>query len=297
MSRHGPPYDREFFLSALSSAAKRDFTDRLTLAGTRPCALHPGDPPTKIHPFARLLVMLQGRQPYDLSIGGERRTVTFKAGDALYWPPAAWNIERWEGPCRFLGVVMRPKFLRVILVDFPGGAPPQAATPHAYHTVLPLTGAGLLTARALDGIGDGRADATGAHLFAALLGLAHRHVAADDPQRADAQARSRATWQRAEVYLQERSGEVPSRAEVARAIGIHPTYLSELCTRHAGCSFGSLIAEQRLDQARDLLRRSPELDVNHIAKRCGFASASYFIRVFRRAEGTTPARYRAMGTR
>jgi AraC-like DNA-binding protein len=291
VSRRGPPYDRAFFLAALERVAGRDYRGRLVIGGTRSCPLRADDPPERIHPVPRLLVMLQGCQRYDLSIGGMRRTVTFTAGDALYWPPAAWNLERWEGPCRFLGVVMRPGFLRVILVDFPGGRPPTGATPHAYHTALPLTGAGLLTARALAVLGDGPADASGVHLFNALLGLAHRHVVTDDPQRNDAKARSRATWQRVEAYLQEHPGQAAGRTAVARAVGVHPTYLSDLCRRHTGRSFGALVGDQRLQRARELLRR-PDLDIGRIATLCGFASASYFIRVFRRAEGMTPGRYR-----
>ena len=46
-----------------------------------------------------------------------------------------------------------------------------------------------------------------------------------------------------------------------------------------------------LNIARRLLAQS-SLDVNDVAKRCGFSSASYFIRTFHKTFGITPAKYR-----
>jgi hypothetical protein len=234
-------HDRAFFLAALARAAGRDYSGRLTIAGVRPGALRPGDPPEKIHPYARLLVMLRGRQRYVLSRDGQRAPCDLGPGDALYWPPHAWTIELWERPCRFLGVVMRREFLRVILVDFPGGPPPVGGTPHAYHTARPLAGAGLLASRALDRLGDGPGGAAGGRLLGALLALAHRQVETDADQGRHDQGGSWATWRRVESVLLEQQGRSPARKEVARAVGIHPTYLSDLCRRHAGRPFGELV--------------------------------------------------------
>ena len=102
-----------------------------------------------------------------------------------------------------------------------------------------------------------------------------------------------ATWRRVHEHLSERCTAPLSRAGVARALRLNPTYLSDLCARHAGMAFRELVQDLRLRHARRLLRARPDLPVAAIADACGFASAGYFGRVFHRVEGASPARWRA----
>lgn len=105
-------------------------------------------------------------------------------------------------------------------------------------------------------------------------------------------------WLRsAEELLRERVGECVGLAELANAVGMHPTHLARVFRAHYGVSVGEY--GRRLKVARAATEvASTETPLNVIALRAGFADQSHFTRVFKRYVGTTPARYRveAQGT-
>jgi AraC-like DNA-binding protein len=83
--------------------------------------------------------------------------------------------------------------------------------------------------------------------------------------------------------------------DVATAIGRSPTYVTAALTRATGRSAGDWITSGRMAEARRLLLHSDErIDV--VAERVGYADATHFIRMFRRAHGATPAAWRAART-
>lgn len=84
--------------------------------------------------------------------------------------------------------------------------------------------------------------------------------------------------------------------DVAAAIGRSPTYVTAALTQATGRSAGDWITSGRMAEARRLLLHSDErIDV--VAERVGYADATHFIRMFRRAHGATPAAWRAARTR
>lgn len=84
--------------------------------------------------------------------------------------------------------------------------------------------------------------------------------------------------------------------DVAAAIGRSPTYVTAALTRATGRSAGDWITSGRMAEARRLLLHSDER-VDVVAERVGYADATHFIRMFRRAHGATPAAWRAARTR
>ncbi len=84
--------------------------------------------------------------------------------------------------------------------------------------------------------------------------------------------------------------------DVASAVGRSPTYVTAALTKATGRSAGDWIVGGRMAEARRLLLHSDEM-VDVIAERVGYADATHFIRMFRRAHGTTPAAWRAAKTR
>ncbi len=61
-------------------------------------------------------------------------------------------------------------------------------------------------------------------------------------------------------------------------------------------SIKSEIIRTRIARAAVLLRET-ELSLDDLAKRCGFATASHFLRIFKQQEGTTPGSYRKLHQR
>ena len=100
-----------------------------------------------------------------------------------------------------------------------------------------------------------------------------------------------AIW-KARKYIEEHSGEELSLPRVAKAVNIHPNYLSEKFKQVTGIKFVEYIARARFNTACDLLRNG-NLRVSEIAFAAGFQSLSQFNRVFKRFSGKSPTQYRA----
>ncbi len=80
--------------------------------------------------------------------------------------------------------------------------------------------------------------------------------------------------------------------DVAAAVGRSPAYVTTALTRGTGRSAVQWIVSGRMAAARRFLLDSEER-VEIIAERVGYADATHFIRMFRRAHGATPAAWRA----
>lgn len=79
--------------------------------------------------------------------------------------------------------------------------------------------------------------------------------------------------------------------QLAMTVNLSPRQLERLFRRHFDCTPGQYYLRLRLENARDLLRRTsrPVLDV---AIACGFASTSHFTKCFRERYGCTPTEER-----
>jgi AraC family transcriptional activator of pobA len=87
-----------------------------------------------------------------------------------------------------------------------------------------------------------------------------------------------------------------SLTEIARAVGRSPAYVTTALTKATGRSAGDWILAGRMAEARRLLLTTDEM-VDVIAERVGYADATHFIRMFRRAHGMTPVAFRARSAR
>jgi AraC-like DNA-binding protein len=78
---------------------------------------------------------------------------------------------------------------------------------------------------------------------------------------------------------------------IAAKLGCSPDHLTRRFSAERGMTLNVWIARERIQVACDLLAR-PGHNVKEIGWTCGFASASYFIRVFRAHTGMTPRMWR-----
>jgi AraC-like DNA-binding protein len=118
--------------------------------------------------------------------------------------------------------------------------------------------------------------------------LAAEELVARDPGRSDPGA---STFAAAVAYIEEQLGEDLDRGRVARQVGCHPGHLSRLFRIHAQQAFTPWLRARRLRLACTLLANT-DLRVATIAAHAGFGSATYLIRCFRNAYGTSPERWR-----
>jgi AraC-like DNA-binding protein len=108
------------------------------------------------------------------------------------------------------------------------------------------------------------------------------------PVTADAIEAGLKNWKEEKRYLQ--SGITIS--DVSRHIATNNKYLSLYINQRQNKSFRAWINELRIDEAKRLLRSNPELTVNEIARRTGFAKNNHFYDLFLKNVKQTPAAWR-----
>ena len=92
-------------------------------------------------------------------------------------------------------------------------------------------------------------------------------------------------------FIEEHSDEKLSLSTVAKAVNIHPNYLSERFKQVTGMTFVEYVARSRFNRACELLHNG-DISISEIAFAAGFQSLSQFNRVFRRLSGKSPTQYR-----
>lgn len=95
----------------------------------------------------------------------------------------------------------------------------------------------------------------------------------------------------AAVFMRENYRRKVTAAEIAKAAGLSPTYLSRKFRQATGTGVHEYLTFLRLKEAAlELL--STDSSVTEIALRCGFSDGNYFKDVFKKRYGVTPTGYR-----
>jgi AraC-like DNA-binding protein len=98
--------------------------------------------------------------------------------------------------------------------------------------------------------------------------------------------------QRAQDFMRQHYAEALTLRRVARVAGFAPAYFSVLFRKRMGMTFARRLGELRVERAKQLLSRS-DLNLTRIAELSGLSSSHYLCRVFKRATGETPERFRS----
>lgn len=98
---------------------------------------------------------------------------------------------------------------------------------------------------------------------------------------------------RAMQHMQQHLGNDLSRDEVAAVACLSPSHFSRVIKQVYGQSYTELLAQMRVDRARELLVRT-EKSLIQICLECGFSDQSYFTKVFQKHAGRPPGEYRRL---
>jgi len=77
----------------------------------------------------------------------------------------------------------------------------------------------------------------------------------------------------------------------SKMLNFNANYLSELFSKEVGMALTEYVHLRRIEKAKQLLEHT-NLKMESIAKQCGFSSAHYFIRIFKKHTNITPRQYR-----
>lgn len=97
---------------------------------------------------------------------------------------------------------------------------------------------------------------------------------------------------RAVEYLYAHFCEPISLSDVADALNVTPTYLSNVFHSVKGETYSNFLLRLRMERAALLLDTCPNIKVYTIAEKVGYASSKHFISVFKKYFGITPNEYR-----
>lgn len=100
-----------------------------------------------------------------------------------------------------------------------------------------------------------------------------------------------AAVQMAKEYIDRHYPEHLSLKQLADAVYLHPTYLSNVFKKQTGFTVVDYINEVRIAQAKKLLP-DPRNRIYWILERVGFSNQRYFYHVFKNLTGQTPMQYR-----
>ncbi len=239
-----------------------------------------------IHSRARFLMPLEGEMPIRYAFGGRDCGEVIRPGEVLLCPPLVSAREYWTMPHSMISVVFHEGFIRTLYIKHNGvGAPPNGPDIY-YHTSKPLNPMGHHLLQALLAA---EPDSEAARIcFELLLKTVAEAVATDT---GSSGGKEDFTWQQVCDYIEANFQRDISREDIAAAMRIHPVYLSRLVRKRAGCGVNEYLTRLQMEYAVFLLA-DPLLSIGEIAHGCGYATANYFIRVFRRHYLETPARYR-----
>lgn len=93
-------------------------------------------------------------------------------------------------------------------------------------------------------------------------------------------------------YISAHRDESPSLAKMAKYCNVSTGYLSRLFSKEVGESYSSFNSRLKVEWAKALLE-STDKSVYEISDELGFSEAGYFIKIFKKHVGMTPAAYRS----
>lgn len=97
---------------------------------------------------------------------------------------------------------------------------------------------------------------------------------------------------RLDAYLSAHYTEKLNAVMISEHLGIGKTRLYELSRQLYGCGTAERIRSLRMDKAKSLLAERKDLPLAEVAAQCGFHDYNYFITVFSREMGISPAAWR-----
>ena len=95
----------------------------------------------------------------------------------------------------------------------------------------------------------------------------------------------------AKQYINEHFGEHVTLSTIAKAVYVHPIYLSKLFKDKTGENFIDYLTNVRMKKAKELLK-NPSFKIYDISYMVGYESSKHFSKVFKDETGMTPREYR-----
>jgi AraC-like DNA-binding protein len=81
--------------------------------------------------------------------------------------------------------------------------------------------------------------------------------------------------------------------DVADALNTNRNLISSCINSQQGCSFSQFVNSYRVEYAKDLIRRKPDMKISEVWMQSGFSTETSFFRTFKAVTGMTPTEWKS----
>lgn len=249
-----------------------------------------GTPPVLSHivNFPRLEIPVSGIYENEIEQDGRIVTLQLQPGESLFAPPNCWNRPTWRRRVKVLSILFGKSQTGISLVAADGGSPGHI---RADKLAVPVQHGATVQA-VMDAMMEAHRNRGPAASYPYLVkAMLHGFTELVRSRELPAPGRVERLMEQIRVYLQNNYQYDVTRDSTAMQFGISPNHLSRLFRTHGYVSFTRYLTYVRMDRAKYLLKTYP-INLDEIARRCGYRDAPYFCRVFRRIVKRTPGSFR-----
>jgi len=247
--------------------------------------------PWRSFSIPRVLLLLSGKHQFVVMRHGEAHRVELRPGDTFYFRPNLHEHELFESDCAYLCIVFLLDYVRLIWVNYGEDRFPLARRTHHWPEQPPEHLSAQL--RVLTEISRLPADpALGRSATEVFWRLTDHWLSQTDFHPVQLpHAKARASWIKVLHYLNDSYHLPITRQTAATELHLSPNRIYVLCREFGRKGFQQLLEEKRIEQAKNYLANS-DLKIEAVATLCGYTSATYFIRTFRKLTGQSPGQWR-----
>ncbi len=96
---------------------------------------------------------------------------------------------------------------------------------------------------------------------------------------------------RAVAYIEENLEKDLSIKQISKSINVSKSVLYSKFHARFNCTIGEFISKKRVERSAELLTKTSK-SIEEISQKCGFSSASYFTKTFKKMMGVTPLKFK-----
>jgi AraC-like DNA-binding protein len=232
----------------------------------------------------RLLIGVEGIRNNMLSYKGKITNMELKKHEILYASPPSWHKPLRRLPHSIINIVFDKEYTNIVLKGYSDicssyWPPVNHTIPDLYHLM-----------QSINSIENPNAQTFAPSMVKALLEMILNYI--DRPRREKSLDKAKMTWINVCNYLDDNfNNNAVSRESVATVFNMHPNHLSRLFKTNGKETFSERLNRLRMESAMLLLRTNQTASIKETADQCGFDSANYFCRAFKRFTGKSPGKY------
>ena len=245
--------------------------------------------PVSLNYVGRILFLLHGNVGI---IGSDGKSISVRPmfpDSVLYTGEHCWAGLEYEGHTgTTVSLIIMPDYIRTIVVNFVDGEP---LTRPYYHTANIPRDTIVNIIKAMNVMiydSTGELEQKTCLLSKTVLLEVIGELRKDSPHPL---GKAEQSYKLVRDYIDHNYQYPINRNDICLELNLNPCYVSRLFTKYHGDKINNYLEKCRMGKARKMLMNY-HARVAQVAKQCGYSSEAYFIKVFKKAYGTTPGKFR-----